>query len=146
MLPEVYVCVFAELRSKECTTTKTTRNRHYPGKITVYQKPGKRSTVHRSFLDQVNKPTSKSHWKRRIKNWIKKWGHCAQCQAASQRPVAAGWRPVHGHRGPLLLTFSRGWQGFCCLGFKFLKRCRAYKYGWVPFVNVLGNKLSVILE
>ena len=58
MLPEVYVSVFAELRSKECTTTKTMRNRHYPGKITSYQKPGKRSTVHLSFVDQVNKPTA----------------------------------------------------------------------------------------
>ena len=58
MLPEVYVSAFAELRSKECTTTKTTRNGHYPGKITAYQKPGKNSTVHQLFVVQVNQPTS----------------------------------------------------------------------------------------
>ena len=61
MLPEIYVSAFAELRSKECTTTKTTRNGHYPGKITAYRRPGKRSIVHQSFVDQVNKPTSKSY-------------------------------------------------------------------------------------
>ena len=50
MLPEVYVSVFAVHRYKATTTTKITQNRHFPGKITAHQKPGKKSTVHQNIV------------------------------------------------------------------------------------------------
>ena len=68
MLPEVYVDVFAELRSREANTMKTTRNGHYPGKITANQKPGIKITVHQLFVDQVNQPTAGGSLEEKKKN------------------------------------------------------------------------------
>jgi len=66
------------------------QNRHFTGKTTAYQRPGKDLTVHQIFVDQVKLWSAKEDLRRKKRPTKKKVGACAQCQAARQRSVAAG--------------------------------------------------------
>ena len=68
MLPEVSISVFAEQMYKRSKATKNTRNRHFPGNNTAYQRPRQKATVHQVFVENVNNPDRRKDCRHQIKN------------------------------------------------------------------------------